>query len=74
MTGVAAEGCDFTRADLSGTRLSGASLRSAIFVGTQLRNADFSNADMFNTVFDGAHDLPASLAEAVASRFGFKAE
>jgi len=32
------------------------------------------NADLFDTVFDGAREASLSLQEAVARRFGFKAE
>lgn len=74
MTGVAADGCDFTNADLSGTRLVGASLRGAMFRNAKLEGSDFSNADLFNAVFVGVHNPPASLMEAVARRFGFKPE
>jgi uncharacterized protein YjbI with pentapeptide repeats len=72
MTGAAAEGCDFSGADLSGSLLSGASLRDAVFRRSKLTGTDFSNADLESTVFEDAQDMPASLMETAAGRFGFR--
>jgi transcriptional regulator with XRE-family HTH domain len=45
---------DFSGANLTGTNLSGADLRSADFTGANLTEANLSNADLRHAIFKGA--------------------
>lgn len=63
MTGTAAEECDFTHADLTGTRLQG-HLCGAPNSRIPRRRAPTFPTRICYAVFNGAHDLPPSLMEA----------
>jgi uncharacterized protein YjbI with pentapeptide repeats len=50
--------------------LSGASIRFARFVRCDLQGADFARADMQNTLFEGARNIPQGVLDNVAAFFG----
>ena len=63
------EQVDFTNAKLKATRLTGATLRQAIFFKADMEGADLANADVWNASFDKALNMADSVQEALVEPF-----